>query len=172
MGGEEALSLRAVARSVGIATPSIYAHFEDKRALFDAILERRFSELGTALREAASAAESAQRGLRERCLAYCRYALERPGSYRVMFSAVPLDGHRRALAALPGAAVFQDVAAAIDACRESGARVPLPSFDAAVLVWSTLHGLVLLRVGKPGFPWPELDRSIDQLLATVCGVTP
>ena len=46
------LSLRAVAREVGIATPSIYLHFPDKAALVRAVLEARFAELAETIRAA------------------------------------------------------------------------------------------------------------------------
>ena len=45
-GDVEALSLRAVAREVGIATPSIYLHFPDKSALIHAVLERALRGAG------------------------------------------------------------------------------------------------------------------------------
>src|SRR5215211_7851719 len=48
-GDVEGLSLRAVAREVGIATPSIYLHFPDKAALVRAVLDARFAELGEAV---------------------------------------------------------------------------------------------------------------------------
>ena len=38
--GYGATSLRAVAAAVGIQNPSIYSHFESKRALYEAVLER------------------------------------------------------------------------------------------------------------------------------------
>src|SRR3954466_14048308 len=51
-GDVEGLSLRAVAREVGIATPSIYLHFPDKSALIHAVLDARFEQLGAAVRAA------------------------------------------------------------------------------------------------------------------------
>src|SRR5437763_13307692 len=55
-GDVEGLSLRAVAREAGIATPSIYLHFADKRALVRAVLEARFQELAGAVRAAVTTA--------------------------------------------------------------------------------------------------------------------
>ena len=43
--GYVATTLRAVAEDVGIQNPSIYAHFESKRALYEAVLERAFRPL-------------------------------------------------------------------------------------------------------------------------------
>ena len=79
------LSLRAVAREVGIATPSIYLHFSDKPALVRAVLDARFSELGAVVCAAVVAAEGPAEKLRAGCLAYCRFAAEHPSAYRVLF---------------------------------------------------------------------------------------
>jgi hypothetical protein len=43
---EEPLSLRAVACEVGVVPPSVYLHFSDKTQLVQAVIERRFDELG------------------------------------------------------------------------------------------------------------------------------
>jgi hypothetical protein len=39
----------------------------------------------------------------------------------------------------------------------------------AVLLWQQLHGIVSLRISRPGFPWPPLaetvTEAVDRLLA-------
>jgi AcrR family transcriptional regulator len=88
-GDLEALSLRGVAREVGIATPSIYLHFPDKQALVRAVLAERFIQLGAAVREAVMAASGPVEQFRAGCLAYCRFATEHPNAYRVLFGRLP-----------------------------------------------------------------------------------
>ena len=40
-----------------------------------------------------------------------------------------------------------------------------PEIDAAALrLWVALHGMTVLRVSKKGFPWPRVDRLVDDLL--------
>jgi AcrR family transcriptional regulator len=87
-GDVEGLSLRAVARAVGIATPSIYLHFPDKRALVQAVLAVRFAQLEAAVRTAVNEPDAPGQ-LRAGCLAYCRFATEHPHAYRVLFGRVP-----------------------------------------------------------------------------------
>jgi Bacterial regulatory proteins, tetR family len=48
-GSAEAVTLRAVAREVGIAAPSIYAHFPDRDAVLMAVVVRIFDELTEAI---------------------------------------------------------------------------------------------------------------------------
>src|SRR3954451_2719586 len=80
-GDVEGPSLRAVAREVGIATPSIYLHFPDKRALIQAVLEARFAELSEAVQTAVRGAHGPAEAFRAGCLAYCRFATEHPHAY-------------------------------------------------------------------------------------------
>jgi AcrR family transcriptional regulator len=54
--GHEALSLRDVARKVGVAHRSLYNHFDAREALLDAVAEDGFRDLAAALRQAVDAA--------------------------------------------------------------------------------------------------------------------
>ncbi len=55
-GTDEAVTLRAVAREVGIAAPSIYAHFPDREAIMLAVVARVFDELTQVISRAREAA--------------------------------------------------------------------------------------------------------------------
>ena len=86
-GDEQAVTLRAVARRVGIAAPSIYVHFADRQAILHAIAVTAFTELTdwiTDARDAADAADPVAR-LRATCDAYLDFAEQRPQRYQVMF---------------------------------------------------------------------------------------
>ena len=50
--GEDAVTLRAVARRVGISAPSIYAHFADRQAILLAVATDAFAELAASLGDA------------------------------------------------------------------------------------------------------------------------
>ncbi|MFC7743251.1 TetR/AcrR family transcriptional regulator [Nocardiopsis composta] len=85
-GDERTITLRSVARRVGIAAPSIYAHFPDQPAIMLAVVRRAFGELEEALR---SAVRGAGGDPRERLYALCRayldFARTHPERYRTMF---------------------------------------------------------------------------------------
>src|ERR1700721_2366283 len=49
-GSAEAVTLRAVAREIGIAAPSIYPHFADRDAILAAVVARLFDELTDAIK--------------------------------------------------------------------------------------------------------------------------
>jgi hypothetical protein len=33
------------------------------------------------------------------------------------------------------------------------------------MVWAAVHGIVLLRLDRPQFPWPPLDQMVDETVA-------
>ena len=51
-GSEEAVTLRAVARQIGISAPSIYPHFPDRDAIVDAIVDDAFGDFNAAIEDA------------------------------------------------------------------------------------------------------------------------
>lgn len=165
-GDEQGLSLRAVAREAGVAAPSIYLHFADKQELVTAVMQARFAELASAITaaDAGSGPEAGHR-LRGRSMAYVRFAIEQPGAYRILF------GNRSALMPeappeeLTGADAIGALGAAVAARLGPGGD----ALRATVHLWTALHGIVSLRASAPGFPWPPLDRQVDDVLAGLPG---
>jgi AcrR family transcriptional regulator len=167
-GDVEGLSLRAVAREVGIATPSIYLHFPDKAALVRAVLEVRFAELAGAVRAAVISAPNSSEQLRAGCLAYCRFATEHPNAYRVLFGRLPAPASGGGIRT--GADAFDLLVQGVSACMRDGVAPDGDAFRVATNVWTALHGLVSLRSATPGFPWPPLERQVDDVLAGLAGL--
>lgn len=153
----EALRLRAVAREVGVTAPALYLHFADRRALVWAVLEHQFGVLATIVTDAAARASEPRGRLREWCLAYCRYGLDNPGHYRVLFESWNAQRVDLPLTDLPGHALWQSLLDTLAACSVTHDEHE----EVATLVWVGLHGLVSLRINKPSFPWPRLDQLID-----------
>src|ERR1700729_2560625 len=75
--GAQALSLRELAREVGVSHGAPRRHFPDRQALLDALAEDGFARLGRELREAvAGAGEEFEPRLRAIAAAYIRFATE------------------------------------------------------------------------------------------------
>ncbi|MGH3068687.1 MAG: TetR/AcrR family transcriptional regulator, partial [Streptosporangiaceae bacterium] len=86
-GSDEAVTLRAVAREVGISAPSIYAHFADRDAIVMAVVLRVFDELAGAIEQGtASAGQDPVARLEAGCEAYVSFGLAYPARYGVLFS--------------------------------------------------------------------------------------
>ena len=170
-GDAQLVSLRSVARRVGIATTSIYLHFSDIDALVLAVKLAHFDELLAVVR---SAVETAPLDPVSRAKAvghaYVRFGLENPGSYRVMFSA----SSRGQLVGPSGAMVGWDsflvvrqvVAEALDRAEDDPR-----CHELATSLWAFVHGLVHLRTARPFFPWPDLDHQIDAMTDRVLAAT-
>jgi AcrR family transcriptional regulator len=168
----ETLSLRGVAREVGIATTSVYLHFPDRTALLMAVYRERFAELAAFLQETIAATPEPAEQLRACCLAYERFALERPNAYRVLFEVPgvrqdPPPGVPRE--ELPGVEAFDAIRGALERSMDAGAARRADPFLSTVCLMAALHGLVTLRINRPSFPWPATDVLVDHLLRTQVG---
>lgn len=156
----EALSLRAVAREVGVSAPALYLHFADRRELVWAVLLHQFGELIeiTSIAAAGSANSTcAPDRLRAWCIAYCQFGSERPGHYRALFESWTAEQLDMPLERLPGHELWQSLRALIAACGVPTVEVE----ELSTLVWAGLHGLVSLRINKPSFPWPPIEQLVD-----------
>ena len=169
-GDDTALTLRGVARRIGIAAPSIYRHFTDVDELKLAVVQRAFAEFAQARDAASGDGDDPAARLLARCRAYTRFALANPGPYRYLFSQhAPTGDPARPPVDLP---VFQALAESISRCQQAGlARAGDDPRWLAAQVWTALHGLVLLRLNAPGFPWPgPLEQMADQAVTRLIGL--
>jgi AcrR family transcriptional regulator len=168
-GTEEAVTLRAVARRAGIATPSIYAHFADRQAILLAIVRDAFTELARQLAEASGDPDPVVR-LHAVCAAYLQYATTRPQHYRVMFGglwnaarAVDADEITEDEAATLGQDVLGVLVAALQQCVAGGRSSSDDPYADAVALWLGLHGLAHQRTAASAFVWP--DDVVDRIVA-------
>ena len=167
------LSLRAVAREAGVAAPSVYLQFTDKADLVRAVLQHYFEQLRAAIQEAADQGQTAADRLRAGCIAYCRFGLEHPGPYHVLFQFEPADPAYLTSFGVPddaGARALATLVDAIAACHAAGVARPADPFHQAAMVWSAMHGYVSLIQVRPGFPWQPVEDHVEALLVGLVGV--
>jgi AcrR family transcriptional regulator len=154
------LSLRAVAREVGVATTSIYLHFEDINALIIAVKMRWLDLLADEVQAAAAGASGAPiERVRAVARAYVSAAMTAPNRYRVLFTA-PLLPRAPGGPEYLGEAAFQGAFEQVRAAVGEGADADLVT----VQFWCALHGLATLRQSRPTFPWPDLEAQLDDLV--------
>ena len=180
--GSEAVTLRAVAREVGIAAPSIYAHFPDRDAVLMAVVARIFDELTEAIEQGKEAAGQDPAGrLVAGCEAYVAFGLEHPARYGVLFSRqrpaapgygkpVPIGPAGRPVLEF-GAETFALLVQAIQDCVTAGVSASTDVVADATAVWVALHGTVSLRTALPRFPWPDPAAFVRQLVLSLAQVT-
>ena len=76
-GGEQALTMRAVARAAGTNTPAVYRRFRDRDDILRGLLLRVRLEIASELQQAVSAEEACER--------YLDYALRHPWEYELFY---------------------------------------------------------------------------------------
>lgn len=166
-GREEQVSVRAVAREVGIAPQSFYLHFATVEELLWEVYVRTSAALAERLEAAARSSRAPRRRLEAVSLAYCRFALERPTAYRLMVAVTGQPDHESD-SELPGVAAFQILQTSISACApDLGAR---ETVRIASLLWAGLHGLAGLRHDRPALAWAPLNRLVKDLIAALVPV--
>ena len=175
-GDAGALTLRGVAREVGVAATSIYLHFESVTDLVDEVKRCRFGDLQAQLRAAADAAgDDPVARVRARARAYLRHGTEHPGDYAVMFTAKlatdpAVARPRIGLAALEDLEVdLRAVLGAQEVDRPDPDRVAAEAHLVACHLWTALHGTVMLRMLRPLMEWPEPDAQVDDLVDRLLG---
>ncbi len=144
-GGPEAVSLRELAKTLGVSTAAPYRHFADRRALLSEVAARGFEQLTRDYLRVSAENPDPIKGQREMARLYLGLAFRHPGLFRLMFDSDLLG---------PGAPanLSEAAGAAWQALYASVARMD-PEAGEAVLKrrtitgWSTLHGFVTLLQG-------------------------
>jgi AcrR family transcriptional regulator len=82
------LSIREVARRVGVSHNALYKHFPDKDALLNVVAEEGFAMFRDRLQaEVYNYPDDPLKQLKNSGIAYLKFALENPSYYRLMFGA-------------------------------------------------------------------------------------
>ncbi len=151
-GGESLLSLRGIARRVGVSVPAIYLHFTGLEQIVQELVGRAWGALTADVGPALTAEAPAAERLHNFTTAYVSFGRNHPELYRLLFdrrqpSAVPEVGAE-------AARLFEQLVA----CFATATGRPAESSDlhaSAVSLWLEIHGLVVLPPTQPRFPWPS-----------------
>lgn len=165
-GDDQAVSMRAVAREVGVAATSVYIHFADRDALVLTALERFHRDLLEAVDRAETGAADPAGRLRARVLLLGSWVQRHPGLYKVL--------HESTLNQRAAMSFKQELAerttAAVQQCIDAGLA---PADDAATVsldLRAAVHGAVSMRVNQPDLPWPPLEEQVDRYLTKLVGL--
>ncbi|MBM7369086.1 TetR/AcrR family transcriptional regulator [Gordonia hydrophobica] len=172
-GTEDQVSIRAVARRVGVTSPSIYLHFEDKEALLDAVCARFFEQFDQVMMEASAGIDDPfDRGLAQG-MAYVRFAIDSAVMYRITFARITPPGEPTLTDEVLLSSAFVHFSDTVEALMAEGA-IPRGDVVQTVLqLWSTAHGLASLMIAKPGLPWGDDLALAESTLRAVCrGLSP
>jgi AcrR family transcriptional regulator len=159
------LTLRGVAREVGVAATSVYLHFDSVESLVLEVARHGFGSMRDAIATAMSTATDPCAALRLGARAYCEWGIANPGWYQWMFSN-PLRITASTWVGLPGQPLFQSLVGTVAGCLGRPADDP-ECTRTAQLLWNLMHGLVSLRIARPFLPWGPLAETIDEAVNRV-----
>lgn len=144
--GAQDLSLRQLAREVGVSHGAPRRHFPDRQALLDALAEAGFERLGAELRSAADGAgHDFEARLRATAAAYVRFATRDAALLELMFA----GKHREASGTLHEAAdrAFAVMLELIDQGQAQGALEPGHPERVGRVLFATIQGIAALVTG-------------------------
>ncbi|GAB4084078.1 TetR/AcrR family transcriptional regulator [Myceligenerans cantabricum] len=173
--GPAALSLRAVARDVGMVSSAVYRYFPSRDALLTKLLIDSYGELGEAVEQAEGAVARDDTG--GRWLAACRalhaWCVARPGDFALLYG-TPIPGYAAPQDTVePATRVIRVLAGIVGDAYAAGARpVPAPDgADAGDIVTGARdfvirHGLVPEDIGSEAvvrtlMAWSELFGTVS-----------
>lgn len=182
--GAPALSLRQIAKEMGMTAPALYRYYESRDALVTALIVDAYTSLGAALEKARKEAKASAAAGRIRSvgMVYRDWALGHPQRYALIFG-TPIPGYQAPMEITQPAAAgaMQPLVAELLAAHQSGEThfaeagmalspslkeqfagwgksmdldLPAELLYAALLAWSRIHGIVSL----------ELDHHFESMI--------
>lgn len=167
--GPQAVSMRRIAKAVGITPMAIYHHFSDRDSLLTYVTDREFAKLLGYI-EAHPLRGGAEARLVAVMEGYVDYACARPRVFDYVFSR-PRPGARRFPKDFRArrSPTLNPVADAIAAAMQEGLLKKDDVWEIAFALWAHVHGYVMLyRAGRIGLSEKQfrdlLHRSIRRFL--------
>jgi len=164
--GVPALTLREVARRVGVTHAAPQRHFADRAALVAAVAEQGFHGLGAHVAAARASGRTPAQRLRALGVAYVEYALAHPAHLRVMFSPEVADKSRHAELAAAAQAVHGALVEEIADGQRQGSVARGDPDELSFAAWSMVHGCAVLLVDGQAMGRSKaalIDAVVDRL---------
>ncbi len=167
--GFAALSIRKLAKEIGYAPGTIYLYFENRDTLTREICLQGFAELSEQLDSVVEMADPQER-LIALLHAYADFAIQHPETYRLSFMedpkfaeemmrAAPLEEENGA-----GRRAFTLIVEAVAALQQSGTiRAEEDAQLLAEMFWTSIHGVVSLKLIYPAFPATPTDVMVQKM---------
>jgi AcrR family transcriptional regulator len=154
--GADALSLRQLARDIGVSHGASARHFRDKQALLDALAIEGFRRLNTALVDAAGTTGPYAERFRAAGDAYVAFAVAHPAILGVMYSA---KHHPDASAELVELSHL-GMGALVELVQQGQASGEIRAASAeqqALVAFAAVHGVATLATDDllNGVPWQD-----------------
>lgn len=196
--GASSLSIRGVARAIGMSPAGLYRYYDSLDALLTELITDAYTALAETVAAAVQTPASSRDRLRAGMLAYRSWARKDPQRFLLIFGtpipgyAAPEDGPTEQANRRIGAAFFSVAAdahahgdlivpdpgrplsaAERAAAHRFGAQLPAAAVPALVSAYAHFHGLVTLEVlGQLHWLYPDADTfyaaEVEHILDRVC----
>ncbi|MFT3716544.1 MAG: TetR/AcrR family transcriptional regulator [Gordonia sp. (in: high G+C Gram-positive bacteria)] len=166
-GGPAALTVRDVARRVGVSANATYRHYPDRAALLHAVsgaIQQRMADVMADIPQT-----SPTERLRAVGLGYIAFALTEPGWFTTCFFGEHSPGPDE-LAQIPP---YRALSTALDAMVDAGLVAPDDRDGATWSCWSMVHGFAELALRGPlsrltgEQQWPYAEKAVDAAIAGI-----
>ena len=167
--GIDGVSMRKVADRVGVTAPAIYRYFRDKDELLTEIISSGLHMLEDYLKPALEAEEPLER-LKQLIDNYVNFAIEQPKYFDFAFLVPGRDmGPISEELQRHNWTTFRMAVEQIGMCMERGIFRKDDPIEMSILLWATVHGLVILyrtqRFGPDEAQFRKTCRqTVDRLL--------
>lgn len=143
------LSLRGIARCLGVSHNAPYRHFADKESLLAAIAERGFIKLEQWLQQVLESSTLTQVELIKALgVQYIKYALSNPAYYRVMYGSYVADYQKYPQVEQAAEKSFTILINAIAQGQKAGVIRSGKAKELGYVCWSLVHGVSMLYLDR------------------------
>jgi len=163
--GAEKISLRALAREIGVSQTAPYRHFHDKKQLLAAIAVLGFTQLAEQTETEKANLSNPMEIMRAMAHSYISFAVNNAEIFKIMFG--PALGDRKDYPDVLKAAKsrFEQIENVLRESIADGTIADLNVTLVANSIWASIHGLaILLQDRYDRFPGLSAKEQIDNTL--------
>ena len=166
--GYENVSMRKIANKIEYSPTTIYLYFKDKADLLDSVCKETLLNLLNTLELLKRDKSNPVEVLRKSGKAYVEFGLKYPQDYKLTFVVRPQFQKGLGLGeGSVGERVFNYLRATVSECIRQKAFRQVDVEITGQALWSAVHGVTLLLIDFPDFPWTEKDKLIDTVINTM-----
>lgn len=144
-GGEGAITMREIARALGSSPMGLYRYFRDRDEIIAYLRTGAFNNFAQTLETAFAKGGDPFARAREVGRAYLDFALDNPGSYRLMFDLSQPNEQGNSDLAKASSRATRTVTRHVDDLREAGI-VTGDSREIGRALWAAAHGVIVLHL--------------------------
>ena len=165
--GYENVSMRKIANKIEYSPTTIYLYFKDKAELLDSVCQETLLKLLNTLEQLKRDESDPVEALRKSGRTYVEFGLEYPQDYKLTFVIRPQ--FQKGLGLQEGSVgekVFNYLREMVSECVHQKKFRQMDVETTGQVLWSAVHGVTLLLIDFPDFPWTEKDKLVDTVIHT------